>query len=92
MMLGVLVLAGARQEGPCYDVMVFGFCGLVMMGCLGFLLYLGFAGVFPCVYVCFFFFLFWCLFCILRGTFTLFINFFDYLLKKKESNACKLSV
>jgi hypothetical protein len=47
MMQGVLVLAGARQEGPYFDVIVSGFCGLVMLECLCFLLYLGFVGVFP---------------------------------------------
>jgi hypothetical protein len=47
MMPGVLVLAGARQEGPCSDIIVSGFCGLVLLGCLDFLLFLGFAGVFP---------------------------------------------
>jgi hypothetical protein len=60
MMLEVLVLARARQEGPCCDVMISGFCVLVLLGCLSFLLYLGFAGVFLL-----YFFLFWCSFCIL---------------------------
>jgi hypothetical protein len=46
----------ARLEGPCCDVIVFGFCRLVMLGCLGFLLYLGFAGVFPLFPLFFFFF------------------------------------
>jgi hypothetical protein len=32
------------------NVMVFGFCGLVILRCLGFLLYLGFAGVFPSLF------------------------------------------
>jgi hypothetical protein len=36
MMLGVLVLAEARQEGPCYDVLFSGFCGLVPVRVLGF--------------------------------------------------------
>jgi len=36
MMLRVLVLAGARQECPCCDVMVSGFCGLVLVGVFGF--------------------------------------------------------
>jgi hypothetical protein len=47
MMPGVLVLAGARQKSPCCDVIVSRFCGLVMLGCLGFFPFLGFAGVFP---------------------------------------------
>jgi hypothetical protein len=61
MMQGVLVLAGARQEGPYFDVIVSGFCGLVMLECLCFLLYLGFVGVFPLFplfFFCFFFFFF----------------------------------
>jgi hypothetical protein len=52
------VLPGARLEGPCSDEMICGFCGLVMLGCLGFHLYLGFTGVFPLLY----FFLFGLLF------------------------------
>jgi hypothetical protein len=32
MMLGVLVLARARQEGPCCDVMFSEFCGLILVG------------------------------------------------------------
>jgi hypothetical protein len=40
MMPGVLVLAGARQEGLYCDVIVSRFCGLVMLGCLGFHLFL----------------------------------------------------
>jgi hypothetical protein len=53
-----------------------------MLGCLGFLLYLGFAGVFP-LFPLFFFFLVLMSFlytsCMVRGAFTLFINFFAYL-------------
>jgi len=44
MMLGVLVLAEARQEGPCYDVLFSGFCGLVPVRVLGCPPFLGFAG------------------------------------------------
>jgi hypothetical protein len=47
MMPGVLVIVGVRQKGHCCNVMVSGFCRLVMLGCLGFLLFLGFVGVFP---------------------------------------------
>jgi hypothetical protein len=47
MMPMVLVIARARQEGCCCDVMIYGFCGLVMLGCLDFILYLGFTSVFP---------------------------------------------
>jgi hypothetical protein len=53
----ILVLAEARQEGPYFDVIVSRFYGLVMLGCLGFLLYLGFTGVFTLFPI---FFLFWC--------------------------------
>jgi hypothetical protein len=85
MMTGVLVLVGARQEGPCFDVIVFGFCGLVLLECFGFFLYLGFAGVFSFLPS---FFMFWCPFlytsCMRRDAFTLFINFFAYLSKKKK--------
>jgi hypothetical protein len=75
MMPGVLVLVGVRQVGTCCDVIVSGFCGLVLLGCLGFLLFLGFASVFPL------FPLFSCLGALLytsyllRSVFTLFINF-----------------
>jgi hypothetical protein len=44
MMLGNLVLAGARQEGPCCDVLFSGFCGLVPVRVLGCPPFLGFAG------------------------------------------------
>jgi hypothetical protein len=44
-------------EGHQCDVIVSGFCGLVLLGCLGFLLFLGFTGVFPLFPL---FFLFWC--------------------------------
>jgi len=44
MMLWVLVLAGARQEGPCCDVLFSGFCGLVPVRVLGCPPFLGFAG------------------------------------------------
>lgn len=44
MMLGVLVLVKERQESPFCDVLFFGISGLVLVGCLGFLLFLGFAG------------------------------------------------
>jgi hypothetical protein len=91
MMQGVLVLAGARQEGPYFDVIVSGFCGLVMLECLCFLLYLGFVGVFPLFPIFFFFFFFFFLpvlvfflytSCMLKDAFSLFINFFAYLSKK----------
>jgi hypothetical protein len=90
MMQGVLVLAGARQEGPYFDVIVSGFCGLVMLECLCFLLYLGFVGVFPLFHIFFFFFFFFLpvlvfflyTSCMLKDAFSLFINFFAYLSKK----------
>jgi hypothetical protein len=78
MMPGVLVLVGVRQVGTCCDVIVSGFCGLVLLCCLGFLLFLGFAGVFfflSTLFSFFFFFFFWYTSCMLRGAFTLFINF-----------------
>jgi hypothetical protein len=40
-MLGVLVLAKARQEGLCCDVLFSGFCGLVPVRVLGFPLVFG---------------------------------------------------
>jgi hypothetical protein len=46
MMLEVLVLAGARQECPCCDVMVSEFCGLVPVGVFGFHSVFGFCGYF----------------------------------------------
>jgi hypothetical protein len=42
--IGVLVLAGARQEGPCHDVLFCGFCGLVPVRVLGFPPVFGFCG------------------------------------------------
>jgi hypothetical protein len=80
MMLRVLVLAGARQECPCCDVMVSRFCGLVPVGVFGFHSVFGFCR-------CFLFFpvlvSFLYISCMLRGTFTLFVYFSTYLSKKK---------
>jgi hypothetical protein len=42
--IGVLVLVGARQEGPCHDVLFCGFCGLVPVRVLGFPPVFGFCG------------------------------------------------
>lgn len=58
MMLGVLVLAKARQEGPCCDVMFSGFCGLVPVGVFEFPPVFGFCEFFPFSFS----FLFWCSF------------------------------
>jgi len=44
MMLGVLVLAGERLEGPCCNVLLSGFCGLVPIRVLGFPPVFGFCG------------------------------------------------
>jgi hypothetical protein len=43
-MLGVLVLAGERLEGPCCNVLLSGFCGLVPIRVLGFPPVFGFCG------------------------------------------------
>jgi hypothetical protein len=75
MMPGVLVQVGARQEGACCDVIVSEFCGLVLLGCLGFLLF----WVLLVFFLSFLFFLVFVLFLytshMLRGAFMLFINF-----------------
>jgi hypothetical protein len=85
MMLRVLVLAGARQECPCCDVMVSGFCGLVLVGVFVFHSVFGFCR-------CFLFYLYFFpvlvsflyISCMLTGTFTLFVYFSTYLSKKKN--------
>jgi hypothetical protein len=62
---GVLVLAGARQEGPCCHVISSGFCGVG---------YVGFFFFFSPVLMSFLY-----ASCMLRDAFMLFINFFAYL-------------
>jgi hypothetical protein len=92
-MLGVLVLAGERHKGSCCDVMFSGFCGLVSARVFGFPHFFGFYGCFPPFSFSFpvLVLILWT-FCMLRGVFTLFINFFDYLsiktLSKNSLNLC----
>jgi len=91
MMLGVLVLVGARQEGPCCDVMFSGFCGLVPVGVFGFLLFWVLRG-----FSHFFLFLVLVSFCILPVCLEMplrfLYNFSAYLYKKKIAtcNRCIL--
>jgi hypothetical protein len=87
--VGVLFLVGARQECPCCDVMVFGFCGLVSVGVFEFHSVFGFCRVF------FFFFFpvlvsFLYISCMFGGAFMLFIYFSTYLSKKKKKNILTL--
>jgi hypothetical protein len=63
MMLGVFVLARARQEGPCCDVLFSRFWELVPVRVLGFPTVFRFCGF--CFLSFFFLFLFWYPFCIL---------------------------
>jgi hypothetical protein len=62
-MPGVLILVGERQDGTCCDVIVSGFCGLVLVGLFGFPPVFGFCGCFSSLPS---FFCFWCHFCILH--------------------------
>jgi hypothetical protein len=85
MMLRVLVLAGARQECPCCDVMVSRFCGLVPVGVFRFHYVFGFC---KCFLFFLYFFLFWCSFYIfhvcLGAPLRFFVYFSTYLSKKKN--------
>jgi hypothetical protein len=68
-----------KIENLAVNVVTSAFCGLVLIGVFGF----------PSVFGCFFFFFpvlvsFLYIFYILRGAFTLFINFSTYLSKKKK--------
>jgi len=85
---GVLVLVGARQGGTCCDIMVPRFCGLVLLGYLGFLLFLGVAGVFPLFHLFPLLVSFLYTSCMLKGAFTLFINFL-LTYKKKLFSTCQ---
>jgi hypothetical protein len=88
MMPGVLVLVGARQGGTSCDIIVPRFCGLVLLGYLGFLLFLGFAGVFPLFHLFPLLVSFLYTSCMLKGAFTLFINFL-LTYKKKVFSTCQ---